>query len=127
MFNHLITTMDTYKEDAKHGSIIDTSKLAGSLKEYQKVVAVGSMVREVKEGDLIMINPARYAVMKHQEGSLKDGIITDNPVIKYNFKTVVMDGVEYLLLTDQDISYIIEDYDDESSTIIKPEKKKLIL
>lgn len=118
VFTSIITTMDKYDEDntLNGTSIIDTSKAKGTLKEFQKVVAVGSLVREVKEGDMVCINPSNYAVKKHQEGSLKDGIVCDNPVIKYNFNTVEMDGKDYLLLQDRDISYIIEDYEEIRET-----------
>ena len=33
--------------------------------------------KDIKVGDLVSINPSRFAVKKHKEGSLKDGIITD--------------------------------------------------
>lgn len=129
LFNYIITTMDKYQSDGKIGDLI--VKQRGTLKEYQKVVAVGNSVREIKEGDVVMIDPTRYAVMKHEKGSLKDGIVEDNPVISYNFKTVEMDGVEYLLLYDSDIKYIIEDYteDDEEaqSSLILPDKKEIIV
>ena len=129
LFNYIITTMDKYQSDGKIGDLI--VKQRGTLKEYQKVVAVGNSVREIKEGDVVMIDPTRYAVMKHEKGSLKDGIVEDNPVMSYNFKTVEMDGVEYLLLYDSDIKYIIEDYteDDEEaqSSLILPDKKEIIV
>lgn len=129
LFNYIITTMDKYQSDGKIGDLI--VKQRGTLKEYQKVVAVGNSVREIKQGDVVMIDPTRYAVMKHEKGSLKDGIVEDNPVMSYNFKTVKMDGVEYLLLYDSDIKYIIEDYieDDEEaqSSLILPDKKEIIV
>lgn len=129
LFNYIITTMDKYQSDGKIGDLI--VKQRGTLKEYQKVVAVGNSVRGIKEGDVVMIDPTRYAVMKHEKGSLKDGIVEDNPVMSYNFKTVEMDGVEYLLLYDSDIKYIIEDYteDDEEaqSSLILPDKKEIIV
>lgn len=129
LFNYIITTMNKYQSDGKIGDLI--VKQRGTLKEYQKVVAVGNSVREIKQGDVVMIDPTRYAVMKHEKGSLKDGIVEDNPVMSYNFKTVEMDEVEYLLLYDSDIKYIIEDYteDDEEaqSSLILPDKKEIIV
>ena len=116
LFTALITTMDRYEDDAKIGVLIDATKSKGTIKEYQTVVAIGDNVRGIKEGDVVSINPARFAVKKHQEGSLKDGIVCDNPVIKYNFNTVEMDGKDYLLLQDRDISYIIEDYEEIRET-----------
>ena len=80
MANYLVTTKDEYtEEDVKRGGLM--MKTVGSLKEYQKVVAVGPMVRGIQVGDLVCINPKRYAQYKHKPGSLKDGVITDNEVI----------------------------------------------
>ena len=131
MFTSLITTMDKYEQDVKIGGLIDTTKQQGGLKEYQKVLAIGSSVRDIKVGDIVCVNPARFAVRKHQAGSLKDGIVTDNPVTTYNFDVVEMDGKQCLLLQDRDIDFIIEEYeevpDPTPSPIIQPEKKKLIV
>lgn len=131
MFTALITTMDKYEHDVKIGSIIDTNKQQGGIKEYQKVLAVGGSVRDVKVGDMVCINPTRFAVKKHQAGTLKDGIITDNPVVTYNFDVVEMDGKSCLLLQDRDIDFIIEEWeevpDHNSSSLIMPEEKKLII
>ena len=53
VFTALITTMDKYEHDIiTDGGLIDTSKQQGCLKEYQRVVAVGTTVRDIKEGDL---------------------------------------------------------------------------
>lgn len=125
LFNYLITTMDKYEEDGKSGDLI--IKQAGTLKEYQHVIAVGPMVKEIKEGDLVMIDPTRYAVKKHQEGSLKDGVITDNPIVGYNFRTVEIEEEDYLLLTDSDIRYIVEDYEEETPALITIPKQELVL
>lgn len=132
MFTSLITTMNKYEHDTiTAGGLIDTTKQQGGLKEYQTVLAVGESVRGIKVGDLVCINPTRFAVKKHQAGSLKDGIVTDNPVMTYNFDIVEMDDRQCLLLQDRDIDYVIEEWeevpDPTSSTLIKPEKKKLIL
>lgn len=132
MFTSLITTMNKYEHDTiTAGGLIDTTKQQGGLKEYQTVLAVGESVRGIKVGDLVCINPTRFAVKKHQAGSLKDGIVTDNPVITYNFDVIEMDDKQCLLLQDRDIDYVIEEWeevpDPTPSTLIKPEEKKLIL
>ena len=67
---------------------------------------------------------------KHKEGSMKDGVITDNPVIAYNFDTVEMNGKQCLLLQDRDIEYIIEDYEevpDPAPSVIELVENKLIV
>ena len=131
MFTALITTMDKYEKDVKIGGLIDTTRQQGGLKEYQKVLAVGSSVRDIKVDDIVCVNPARFAVRKHQAGSLKDGVVTDNPVTTYNFDVVEMDGKQCLLLQDRDIDFIIEEWEDvpdpAPSPLINPAEKKLIL
>ena len=131
MFTALITTMDKYEKDVKIGGLIDTTRQQGGLKEYQKVLAVGSSVRDIKVGDIVCVNPVRFAVRKHQAGSLKDGVVTDNPVTTYNFDVVEMDGKQCLLLQDRDIDFIIEEWEDvpdpAPSPLIKPAEKKLIV
>jgi hypothetical protein len=112
MFNAVVTTTERYLDDVYlPGGLLDVSKRQGGLKEYQEVVAVGDTVRNIKVGDLVCINPMRFAVKQHQEGSLKDGVITDNPVVKYNFDVILIDDKEHLLLTDRDINFVIEEYE----------------
>lgn len=132
MFTALITTMDKYEHDiTTAGGVIDTTKQQGGLKEYQRVLAIGSSVKDIKVGDLVCINPTRFAVRQHKAGTLKDGIVTDNPIVKYNFDVIEMDGEQCLLLQDRDIDFIIEEYeevpDTPSSTLVMPEEKKLIV
>lgn len=113
MYTKILTTMCKYEEDEMTaGGLIDSTKTQGTLKEYQTVIAVGNSVRNVKVGDLVCINPDRYAVKKHEAGSLKDGVITDNPVIKYNFNIMELEGVPHLLLDENDVSFIITDYEE---------------
>ena len=119
MFNAIITTLNRYEDDDSSDTLIKNT--SGSLKEYQTVVAVGGSVRDIKVGDVVQIDPSRYAQKQHREDSLKNGIVSDNPVMSYNFKTILIDGEQCLLLYDSDISYIIEEYEEveESSTADK--------
>lgn len=132
MFNRIITTMNMYETDQyTAGGVIDTRKTQGSLKEYQTVVAVGDTVRGINVGDIVAINPTRYASMKHEDKSLKNGIIGDNMVVGYKFNTITINGIEHLMLYDQDIDFIVEESEDTedptSPTIIQPEKPKIIV
>ena len=127
LFTSLITTMDKYELPVvADNGLIDTSKQQGALKEYQTVLAVGDSVRNIKVGDLVCVNPTRFAVKKHEKGSMRDGIIADNPVVGYNFDIVEMDGKNCLLLQDRDIVFVIEDYeeipDSVPSPLIQPDK-----
>ena len=129
MFNNILTTMNKYEKDNYENGVIVNSK--GDLKEYQTVLAVGSTVRSVEVGDKVMINPTRYAKYKHKEGSLKDGVVTDNPVIGYQFKTVKVNNEECLLLFDQDVFFAfegeeIEEPKKEASNIILPDTNIIV-
>lgn len=112
MFTTVITTMNKYEKKQIITPVLDVTKLPGTVKEYQTVLAVGSTVRGVKVGDIVLINPIRYAVKKHQAGTLKDGVITDNPTVAYNIPTIELDGIECLKIQDADIEAIIEEYEE---------------
>lgn len=116
--NHIITTKDCYNENEGIDQSGIIARRSGTLKEYQTVVAVGPMVRDIKVGDIVCINPSRYGVRKHEKGSLKDGVICDNPYISYNFNVVEINHVQHLLLYDQDIDYIVEESEEENHTIV---------
>ena len=116
LFNYIITTFDKYVEPALIAgtSIIDANKTKNGVKEYQKVISVGSVVRDIKPGDMVCINPSNYAVRKYAENTMKAGMQEyKNDVVGYNFNVVIMDDVEYLLLSDRDIDFVIEEWVEE--------------
>jgi len=117
--------MDRYEDDQHSGKVI--TKTTGAIKEYQKVIAVGTTVKGINEGDWVLIDPTRYGHKKHQEGSLKDGVITDNPIVSYSFPTLDVNGVEHLLLYDSDVTLVLEDFEDKQENIILPETPKVIV
>lgn len=122
VFTQILTTMYKYPKDMTIGGVIDTTRRKGDVCPYQKVVAVGNAVRTVEKGEWIQINPMRYAHYKHEKGSLKDGVIKDNPVLGYNFPVVEIGGEKYMLLDERDITVIIEDYDEvKFSDLVVPE------
>ena len=121
--NYILTTKDTYKGESDGGVIIP----AGTLKEYQKVVEVGPMVRTVQVGDLVSINPKRYAVTKYASNDLKGDIEHMQKIIKYNIPEIEINHEKHLLITDQDIEFIIEEYEEEKPSNIIIPKQEIIL
>ena len=122
MHTKLVVTAERYEENATSSGLI--LKTAGSVKEYQKVIAVGDMVRGIKVGDLVMINPARYMKKQFDDNSLREDFV-ENPVVSVNIPTVEMDGVSYFIIdSGTDVDYIIDDYEEvpeaPKSTIIQP-------
>lgn len=111
LFTSVVTTMDKYEDDVMVKGLVN--KTAGTMKEYQKVIAIGSSVRDIKVGDMVCINPSRYAVKKFEDGSMHDGVISQNPVLSYKFPIIEIDGEECLLLQDRDIDFVIEEYEEK--------------
>ena len=129
VYTRLLTTAERYQEDQTNGVLLDANKLEGRYKEYQKVVKIGSSVREVSVGDTVLIDPSRYMKRKFSDNSLREDFV-DNPIVEINIPTVTMDGVDYFMIEERDIAYIIESYeelpDPKPNPIIMPRKKKII-
>lgn len=130
IFDNVLTTLDIYEEDVYEDGII--VKYKGNPKWEQKVIKAGPNT-PFKEGMIIHINPVRYAKMKHNEGSLKNGIIEDNSVIEYNLPIIELGDGFALMLRSNDIDYIITDYEmvksekSKKNNLILPGKKKIIV
>ena len=114
LFTSLVTTMDKYVDEVFIGEseILDTTKSTASLKEYQTVVAIGSAVRSVKVGDLVCINPKRFEIKKQVKNSLREDMEEySNAVVGYNFNVILLNNVEHLLISENDIDFIIDEYE----------------
>lgn len=128
MFNRILTTCDLYTEDLMTDGIIDSTKVEGAIKEYQTVIACGPMVKCVKPGDVVVINPTRYQVMKHKEGTLNDGVIQDNAVISYNFPIMVVNDAPCLYIYDSDIEFAIKEFEmvNEAAEIVEETAPEIV-
>lgn len=127
MFTSVLTTGDKFESDMTDKGILVAKK--GDLKLWQKVIAIGSLVREIEVGDMVMINPAGYAKKKYNKNSLQNDL-DNNPIITYEFPWVTIEeeeGVEKecLLLNDRDIQYVFEG--EEKPDLIIPGRKTLIM
>lgn len=112
LFTKFVCTADKYIEaEAMQGGIIDTSKMKTGLREYQKVVAVGTACRSLEEGMIVCINPDRYAQRQFSPNSVKNDLMT-NQVTRYNFPMVTMDGIDYLLLDEADVEFIVLEFEE---------------
>ena len=130
LFTSIVTTGDKFEKDVTVGGIIQQDQKKGDLKLYQKVLAVGSAVRDIKVGDMVMINPIAYVRKKYSKDSVQNDM-DNNPTLSINIPTVLVtdekgNTQECLLLTDRDIQFVFEG-EEVNESIIIPEKKKLIL
>ena len=123
LFTGVLTTSNKYETTStKNGIIVSAKQTEGHIKEYQTVVKVGSSVREIKPGDIVLINPSRYLRKKFDENSIRDDF-DKNPTIEINIPTVVINDKEYFLIEDRDVAYIIDDCEeipDTKPSIIMP-------
>lgn len=127
LFTKVLTTGDKYEEDMLTKGIIVANK--GDLKLYQKVLAIGTSVRDIQVGDTVMINPRNYAVMKYDPNSIKEDMDM-NKRIKWNLPWVTIDDengnpMECLLLNDRDIEFVFEG-EEKNETIIVEDNKILL-
>jgi co-chaperonin GroES (HSP10) len=117
MFNQVLTTAWKYQdtEELKQsGLILDLKKTSGSYKLYQKVLAVGPTVRDVKVGDVVQINVIKFIVPEFKEdtNSLRESVRVRNTYTKVELPILNVNGEETMLLHESDVEYIIEDYED---------------
>lgn len=128
LFDHLLITADRFDKDMIHNGVIVAGK--GDLKLWQTVVAVGSVVRDIKVGDKVMINPNNFAVKKYNKNSVQNDL-DNNPVLTYNFPFETVDDEkgnpkDYLYISDKDVKYVFEGTEKDDSLIL-PGKPKLII
>ena len=128
LFTSVVTTGDKFEEDLIHQNIIIARK--GDLKLWQKVVAIGSSVRDIKVGDMVMIDISHFAVKKYSKDSIQNDI-NNNPVVTYQLNWVTIDDKDgkpkdCLLLSDRDIQYVFEGEEKDEPLLVPGDKTILI-
>lgn len=126
--NHILVTADKFDKDMIQNTVIIAGK--GDLKLWQKVIAVGPIVRGIKEGDMVMMNLQKYAVKKYDKNSLQNDM-DNNPIISYNlpFETIDDENGEpkdYLYISDDVVRYVFEG-EEKDEALITPGKPKIIV
>ena len=127
-YTQVLTTGDKYEEDMKSGGVIVAYK--DSLKLYQKVIAVGNMVKDIEPGDTVMLDYSAYEVKRYDKNSLQNDL-DNNKTIRLDLPWVTMDDEEgnpqsYLLMDDRDIKFKCS-VEETNESIIVPDKPKLII
>lgn len=129
MFDNVLVTFNKLDEDSLINNVIVPK---GTFLWEQKVVEIGPNA-PFKKGDWVHLNLVRYQQLKHKAGSIKEGVIGDNPIIGYKLPIIEIEDKEYLLLESRDIDYVITDYElitpekPKKGTLILPEKKSIIV
>lgn len=114
LFTGVITTANEIKGEQRTagGLIIDVSKREGTLNIFQTVVSVGKMVTDVKPGDIVCLNFKRYKAVQHLPGKIgEDNVQTDDMVANYEIPQIIIDGRKHLFVQNNDIEFVVEEYD----------------
>ena len=128
----MLVTGEVYSEDMynEHG-IIESKK--GDMKEYQTVVEVGPMVRDIKVGDKVMLNMMHFAIMQYDTNSIKKDMGMQK-IKGYQFPKIELtkeDGgkQECLYIDQQDVvfSFEGEEVQGKKNPIITPLAKEFKL
>ena len=131
LFDSVLTTGDVFESDQTQGNIILQDETKGDLKLYQTVIAVGSVVKDIKPGDKVMIDILPYAQMKYNKNSLQNDM-DNNKRIKWHLPWVTIydekdEPHNCLLLSSRDIKYVFEGEEVKESKVLVPDTKIVTL
>ncbi len=129
LFTGIVTTAEHFEETFTTKNGIGVYR-KGDLKPWQRVVAVGSTVRDIEVGDSVMINLDNYAVRKYSAESIKNDLEA-NSVVRHQYNFVDLDNSEgetqqCLFICDRDVMYVFEG-EEEADKIVAVEKPGLII
>lgn len=126
--NRILTTARKYKSDLNAAGLVDPTKTTAKYMDIQEVVAVGPRALYVEVGNTVSLDFSRYKKIVNRKDP--NSLASDTPDLQrmvptevYNVPTILVDDVEYFLLGDNDVEYIIPEggYEEvEESPIVKP-------
>ena len=110
LFTTIITTLDIYEEDLIENGVLKAPQ--GSLRMYQKVLAVGSSVRDVKVGDIVLLNFKDYIVRKFKENSIKEDMSAQEDEYVYNIPRILIGGKICGKFQDRDVEGVVTEFEE---------------
>lgn len=110
LFNTIITTLDVYEEDLIENGVLKAPQ--GSLRMYQKVLAVGDSVRGVKVGDIILINFKNFVVRKYKDNSLKEDMSSQEDEYVFDIPRLLVGGKICGKISDADVEGVITEFEE---------------
>lgn len=124
LYTGLFITKDEYTDDDFASGVILYGD-AGKIKPYQKVFKCGPYVKNVKEGDLVKVNFARYIRKKYSDDDLRSDMPTKNDVQLF-VPEVEIDGVKYLHIDENDAVMVITDWEEVDTPKLTILESKII-
>lgn len=134
MFNRIVTTANRHTEPAyfEGTNIVDSSKQENRLKQYQKVIAVGTGVHNLKVGDLVWLDWSKYRIKYHEKNEYVQNKDEEYDLKeRYQVPSIEINDEQCLFLYENDVAYIIEDSElieetDAENHIVIPEPKIIL-
>lgn len=117
MGRRIVTTKMLFGARQTKGGIFKPDEQ--QIDTIQQVIAVGPHVREINVGDYVCINPKNYIKVKH---TLQEELSKPEMEVSINFPTIELEDGTYLLLWEDDVDYVIEEFGDD----IEPETKIIV-
>ena len=118
VYNGVFVTSERFKEDQIENGLIVYYK--GEINPFQKVFRVGPFVKNIKEGDYVKINFARYTKYKYGEDDIHSELPVKNEKRVF-IPEVRIGGESYFHIEENDIVMVVTDWEEtENIPVIAP-------
>lgn len=124
LFSRIATTADRFDPVAAAedcGIVVDPRMALGGLNDLQRVVYVGTSVRDFAPGDVVKLSFKRYARVAHADGGLEGSTVTDRMRYEYDIPSVEVGGRELLLVDAADVVWYMKpgDYETDGGGLLQ--------
>lgn len=121
VFTQVLTTCEVY---GREGLVME--HMEGSVKEWQRVLAVGGAVRGIEPGDMVIVSPEAYIKRQYDANSLQNDI-GNNKTVRVDMPVYETVSGRVMLIDQSDVKLVFEGEEEPDSGIVVPEEKKIIL
>ncbi len=107
--NEIVITANIVVVNEDNKKVIDKDQQQMWVDPYQKVLAVGSVVRDIKVGDIIAVKPDRFAKYQEQKSRVKaavDGY--EKVLVGYDFPIIELANANVMLISDADVKFVVD-------------------
>ena len=109
--------LDVYEEDLIENGALKAPQ--GTLRMYQKVLAVGDSVRGVKVGDIVLLNFENYIKRKYKENSLKEDMSAQEDEYVFDIPRILIGGKICGKFQDRDVEGVITEFEEFETEQVK--------
>lgn len=106
--NEIVITCNLIEVE-KEDKVIDKDEQQLLFDEFQYVLYTGSVVRDVRPGDIVSVKPDRFARYQNQKSKVREAVEGyEKVLVGYEFPIISTGQGNMMLITDQDIKYIVD-------------------